>query len=302
MRTSCLVNHYNYARFVGDALDSVSAQTRPVDETIVVDDGSDPEELARLRDRVAGRAGCTLVEKPNEGQLSCFEDGVLRSEGELLFFLDADDLWEPDYVATVHDLFERRPEIDFVVANERRFFEDGREEVTPRRDRDVGYSVVRCLERGGVWLGGPTSCIAMRRWVAERIFPVPDRSSWQVCADEALVYGASVVGARKLLLGAPLVRYRVHGANTFYGRAKDPVRHYRRGLWARRFLEHLRRREGLPASLIQLAHREFCTIAEPVRKDYDDYRKIVRHAAIPPRLRRRLLWGLWTWYRLGRSM
>src|SRR5436190_10302389 len=46
LKTSCLINNYNYAHFVGDAIESALAQTIAFDEIIVVDDGSTDESVA----------------------------------------------------------------------------------------------------------------------------------------------------------------------------------------------------------------------------------------------------------------
>ena len=96
MRTSCIVTSYNYGRFVAEAVESILRQTVPMDEIIVVDDGSTDGTPEMLRARYAD--GCIkLIEKRNEGQLSCFNRGFEESTGDLIFFLDADDLYEPPF-------------------------------------------------------------------------------------------------------------------------------------------------------------------------------------------------------------
>ena len=281
MRTVCLVNHRDYGKYVGEAVDSVLAQTRPLDEIVVVDDGSDPEHLARARSAAGGDPRIVLFEQPNRGQLSCFQVGLDRSSAELVFFLDADDLWEPGYVESVVGVFEARPEVDFVATNVRRTFVDGDDQVDELPSRDLGFSVVRSLEEGSSWVGAETSALAMRRSVLERIFPVPDPDAYRISADQVLVYGSSVAGAHKYFLGEALVRYRVHGRNLYYGVEEDPRRAYRRRLEAKRLTEHLRRRLSLPPSLIDIVHLEFRTIERPTEQEYRAYRGLVRRAVLP---------------------
>lgn len=301
-RTACLVNHYEYGSYVGEAIASAARQTLPVDDLIVVDDGSSGEHLDAVREATAAAEGARLIEKPNGGQLSCFEEGLDATNADLVFFLDADDAWDPTYVERVTALFAARPGIDVVYTNERRCFADGREEFTDRTDRDLGYAMVRSLSHGGVWRGQPTSCIAMRRSILDRIFPLDLARGWRTCADEALVYGSALVGAHSYFMGAPLVRYRIHGDNAFYGREYCPKDRLTRGVEVLRLVETLRRRESLPESMAHLAHHEFRTIEQPNAGEYKEYRRLVSGSNLPRHRRRRILTALWGWYRLGKRL
>lgn len=301
MRTACLINHFKYGEFIAEAVDSVLRQTRALDEIVLVDDGSPAGDLERVREAAARDPRIRLIEKDNGGQLSCFQVGLAELTADVVFFLDADDAWEPEYVARVAELLEARPDLGFVAVNVRTCFADGKEEVAELESRDLGFSVVRCLQKGGAWVGAPTSCLAIRREVLDKIFPVPDPRAWRVCADEALVYGSSLAGARKYVIGDPLVRYRVHDRNAFFGSKDSPERAYMRRLEGRRLVEHMRQRLSLPASLIDLVHYEFRTIERPTKTEYSTYWGLVRNAPIPWARKLRLYSGLFSQYRLGRK-
>ena len=95
-RVSVVVTTYNQAPFIASALESVFAQTRPADEVIVVDDGSTdetPQRMALYRDRIVS------LRQPNQGVACSRNVGIQRARGELLAFLDGDDLWEPEKLA-----------------------------------------------------------------------------------------------------------------------------------------------------------------------------------------------------------
>src|SRR5262245_40334734 len=113
LRTSCLINNYNYAQYVTEAVDSALAQTCPFDEIIVVDDGSTDGSVELLKCRYGDESRVHIIYKPNEGQLSAFNTGFLAATGDIAFFLDADDIYEPSYVETVLRLYAKRPELDF---------------------------------------------------------------------------------------------------------------------------------------------------------------------------------------------
>lgn len=88
---SVIINNYNYARFVGDAIKSVLDQTSKDTECIVVDDGSTDGSLAVIR----SFSGIQLVVKENGGQTSAIRAGLARASGDIVLFLDADDKLYP---------------------------------------------------------------------------------------------------------------------------------------------------------------------------------------------------------------
>ena len=89
---SCIVPAYNAERWLGDALESILAQTYQPLEILVVDDGSTdgtPDVVASFGERIVG------LRQPNAGPASALNRGLGASRGELVAFLDADDLWPP---------------------------------------------------------------------------------------------------------------------------------------------------------------------------------------------------------------
>ncbi|MFT6392156.1 MAG: glycosyltransferase involved in cell wall biosynthesis [Ilumatobacter sp.] len=301
LSTAALVNHFNYGRYVGEALDSVAAQTRGVDEIVVIDDGSDPVDVDAVR-AASARVGGTLYEQANGGQLTCLQRGVANTSADVVFFLDADDRWSSHYIERVMAIFEKRSDIGFVSTNVGRFAVDGSISVVPQPTRDCGYSQARSLQPGAHCPGTVTSGIAMRREVLDHIFPLPDMPGWTMNADEALIVGSSLVGARKYQIGEPLVEYRAHGENNFHGRPYSASIDRRRGVERARLVELLRAREGLPGSLAHWSHHEFRTIESPSYRDYRDHIRVLADPTMPVyvKLYRRI--QLFASYRLGKEL
>ena len=298
MRTGCLINHYNYGRFVAEALDGALGQTRPLDEIVLVDDGSTDgsrEVVQRLAER---EPRMKLLLQANAGQLSCFHAAFAASSADVLFFLDADDVWEPEYVEAALDVFTRRPEIDFVACQHARLGPDGQIASRATADRDLGYSVLRAIALRR-WVGAPTSCLSMRRRLLERFLPLPFAADWRTRADDCLVYGASLAGARKYFLGRPLVRYRVHGANAFQGVGQAPDADYRRRLAVNRLLAYLVSEMGWGPDLDDHAHREFRTIERPTRREFRDYRRIAWRSRRPLGRRASMVLSMAAYYWFG---
>lgn len=113
---SVVIPAFNAERFVGEALESVLRQTYSTIETIVVDDGS----TDGTSDVVSGYGDqVRLVRQSNGGVSSARNHGIASARGELIAFLDADDLWLPQKVAAQVDRMVRRSELAYVYTGYR---------------------------------------------------------------------------------------------------------------------------------------------------------------------------------------
>jgi glycosyltransferase involved in cell wall biosynthesis len=102
LRTSIIVSSYNYARYLRQAIDSALAQTAAEVEVIVVDDGSTDDSAQIIRsygDRIRA------VFKPNGGQASAWNAGFASSRGQIVLFLDSDDVLDAAAVEQVQQRF-----------------------------------------------------------------------------------------------------------------------------------------------------------------------------------------------------
>ena len=112
MRTiSVIIPAWNRAREVCRAIDSALAQTLPPLEVIVVDDGSTdetPEVLARYGDRIR------VVRQSNQGVAAARNAGIAVARGELLAFLDSDDVWLPRKLELQVARLDADPELGLV--------------------------------------------------------------------------------------------------------------------------------------------------------------------------------------------
>ena len=93
-RISVVMPVYNRAAYVAEAIESVLAQTRLADELIVVDDGSTDDSLEVI-ERYAGPR-LHVVRQQNGGIGAARNRGLADATGELVAFLDSDDIWERD--------------------------------------------------------------------------------------------------------------------------------------------------------------------------------------------------------------
>ena len=91
MHVSAVITAYNSETFVKDAVESVLRQTLPVDEVVVVDDGSS-DRTGEIVKQFAER-GVRYLYQNNQGPGAARNRGVNETSGELIAFLDADDIW-----------------------------------------------------------------------------------------------------------------------------------------------------------------------------------------------------------------
>lgn len=122
MQISTVIPTYNCRKYLNRAIDSVLEQTRPVDEIIVVDDGSTddtPDLLAQYGDRIR-----TL--RVNNGGLSWARNHGMRiARGSWVALLDSDDWWMPNKIEKQVELIEQNPQLDFVYTGIRMIRLDG---------------------------------------------------------------------------------------------------------------------------------------------------------------------------------
>jgi glycosyltransferase involved in cell wall biosynthesis len=108
-----LIDTYNYARYVGRAIESALRQdyAGPRPEILVIDDGSTDDTSAVVR-RYGGRV--RYVAKDNGGQASALNLGLREAQGDIVCLLDGDDYFLPGKVHLVAEAFRRRPEVGLV--------------------------------------------------------------------------------------------------------------------------------------------------------------------------------------------
>jgi glycosyltransferase involved in cell wall biosynthesis len=111
-RISAVISAYNCAPYLAEAIDSVLAQTRPPDEIVVVDDGS-TDDTAAVAARYAGR-GVRYVHQRNQGAGAARNRGVQETTGDMVAFLDGDDLWLPEKLAKQEAFLLANPGVDMV--------------------------------------------------------------------------------------------------------------------------------------------------------------------------------------------
>lgn len=206
LKVTIIINNYNYGHFITEAIDSALAQSYPNVEVIVVDDGSTDDSRRAIEeygDKVRA------IFKTNGGQASAFNVGFEVSTGDLILFLDSDDILLPEAAETAANAWRdgiARVFFPLVVIDA-----DGK-----HLGRLAGGSEVPDPTLGPFGVDSPTSGNVFSRKVLERIMPVPEER--KICADAYLTPASSLIG-QVVGLNQPLGKYRVHGKNNVAGAA-----------------------------------------------------------------------------------
>jgi glycosyltransferase involved in cell wall biosynthesis len=119
MKVSVLIPAYNCAATIGATLESVLCQTAPADEILVMDDGSSDETATILK---LYEPRIKMFRQPNGGPSIARNALIARAQGDLIAFLDSDDLWHPRYLQMQRKLFELHPDAAALFIGHENFF------------------------------------------------------------------------------------------------------------------------------------------------------------------------------------
>lgn len=201
---SVVITVYNEEpRYLAEAIESVRAQTVPVAETIVVEDGA----LRDYRDIYAAHTGLTIIRQSNQGLAAARNTGLRAGTGEFILFLDGDDRLAPQSLAINLCRLATHPEAVMSYGAYRMIDGDGREKsVVPLRP--TGPDPYATMLEG--------NCIGMHATVLYRRQALIEAGGFnpgfRACEDYELYLRLARAGG---IVQGPevLADYRHHGAN-----------------------------------------------------------------------------------------
>ena len=194
---SVVVPTLNAARYLEAALDSVEAQSHEHLEVVLVDGGSTDGtlEIGSRYERVR------TVRQTGTGLPDAWNCGIAAASGELIAFLDGDDLWAPDKLERQVHIFETDPAVDCVITRMRFVLEPGLPIPPGFRPRLLDSDHLAQM---------PSSLLA-RRTVFDRIGTFDTR--WPIASDIDWFARVKDSGLCVAVVPDVLVEKRVHDAN-----------------------------------------------------------------------------------------
>lgn len=122
-KLSIITPTLNQARFIGATIESVLGQDYPNLEYLVLDGGSSDGTL-ELMGRYTGQL--TFISEPDKGQVDAINKGLRKCRGDVVAYLNSDDVYEPGALLRVGEYFRQHPEVRALTGKCRRIDADGR--------------------------------------------------------------------------------------------------------------------------------------------------------------------------------
>ncbi len=207
---SIIITNHNYAEYLAEAIDSALAQSGVTTEVIVVDDGStdgSAEVIAGYGDAVQS------IFQPNKGQCAASNAGFVRSNGDVIMFLDADDYLQPGAVRELASALYREPRASKA---------QGYLTVIDRNGQASGHRIPRKLSPSGHYQNETlrwgknlfrhtfTSGSAWPRWFLNEVMPLPES---RLLGTDSCLNEVSTLFGRTISIDKAIAAYRVHGRN-----------------------------------------------------------------------------------------
>jgi glycosyltransferase involved in cell wall biosynthesis len=205
---SIIINNHNYAQYLGRAIESALGQRYERVEVIVVDDGSSDgsrEVIARYRNH------CVAVLQDQRGQGGAYNAGFRTSRGNIVVFLDSDDVLYPNAAAEIARAWSPATAkvqfpLDAIDALERRLGHR-----VPNLPFVGSGETLPLVLSYGYYPSPPGSGNAFARRALERMLPA-DETVWRIGVD-GLVIGLAPLYGEVVSLPRSLGAYRYHDRN-----------------------------------------------------------------------------------------
>lgn len=107
-KVSVVVPTYNREEYICETIDSILAQTFTDFEVVIVDDGSKDNTLAKL-EQYGNKI--KVVRQPNSERAVARNNGVQNSTGDLIAFVDSDDVWIKDKLEKQVEVLDNNPDV-----------------------------------------------------------------------------------------------------------------------------------------------------------------------------------------------
>lgn len=268
---SIVICNYNYGRFIRSAICSALAQTYKNTEIIVVDDGSTDSSRAVIDEFVLTDA-VKAIYQHNEGQYSAYNAGFAASSGDIVMFLDADDIYLPEaarVVVAAMNTGAAKAHFRLSFIGPQGEMRDGH---TPR-GLSSGAVGDLLATKGLLYSSAPGSGNAYARQALTDLFPLPV-SADKHGADFFTVYGSSLKGM-VVAVDSVLGHYRLHKSRdeekaslVFGNAAKSGDERERLKARIAMFNLHIKQRLGvdLPEQLVSFSTQKQEFVVEALRE------------------------------------
>lgn len=218
MRVSVIIPTYNYADTIGNAIESILQQDYSDIELIISDDGSTDNTQEIVQGYVNKYNNILYIKHENSGKAMATYRAYQISSGQIIFNLDADDVFLPGKISHIVNLYKSNSSIS-MIGHAAKIYIDGK----PSGVEDLsgktfvnkvinGKELVSFFLKNNILYGGG-STFSMRKSHVELDKKMAEVDMY---VDEYLVYKACYAGD-VLILSEPLSIWNIHGSNYSVG-------------------------------------------------------------------------------------
>ncbi|MBV9234319.1 MAG: glycosyltransferase [Xanthobacteraceae bacterium] len=197
---------WNGERFIREAVESIAQQGYPDLEHIVLDAGSTDGTLAQL----AQFPTVLVRSEPDRGIYDALNKGVAQAHGEIIGFLNTDDLYPDGVLVEIGSIFARDPDVDVVVGQSCLFETGGQGRRSP-------LFVRTHVNQNGLWLPelafgvpGFNGCFFRRR-VFEKLGNLSIK--YRITGDREFLMRLAIAGMKAARIDKPAILYRAHAGS-----------------------------------------------------------------------------------------
>lgn len=207
---SIILDNYNYASYLSDAIGSVLKQTYSNYEILLVDDGSADSSREIIEEYADVYNKIIPIFKKNGGQTSAFNAAFEKAQGEIIALLDSDDYWYPQKLEKIVAKHEQYQFVQHYLSN-------NGTGIYRKVNTEINWHEI-LMQYGYLYNHSVSSSLSFSRKLIEPFFPLLNEEDMRYCADGILVMIAlslTEVGFIEEELGF----YRIHGKNGFVGKS-----------------------------------------------------------------------------------
>lgn len=214
---SIVIPLYNKEKYIGETIASVLAQTYDCFEIIIVNDSSTDDSLeivSRFKDE-----RLRLFNKPNGGVSAARNYGIAKAQYEYVCFLDADDVWDCDYLKNLVSVILHFPDAGFICGAYKMFRDDIADvlKITRFADKPEEYTSEIDFFKASVEkkrIIALTSSVCIRKSLLDSMDSLFAVGIYN--GEDADLWVRAAMTTRVVYYNKPLMFYRLGTANTFY--------------------------------------------------------------------------------------